>query len=356
MNEQVQPILDALRSRHNDRRLHVFDVRIGRAADGVVELAGRVLERENLNALRRELAVKLPAVRVDDSAVAVLEREPRTMRVVATNLTDLHVEPSFLSEMLTQVTNGTELEILEDREKWCFVRQRDGYMGWAYTAFQEPAPATPVKFTHVVAMHSAHVHATARPRGGAEPLTRLPGGTFVRAADPRDADAAIGNINDNIWIKIQPVGARLPGGYVLLQELRPLSWLPLPAGSARGAMIWDARHLIGVYYLWGGCTGWGIDCSGLAQLVHKLNGYAIPRDCDLQFAAGKAVEPPFRAGDLLYFHNEARTKVGHVGIATGDGWRIIHSSRSRNGVYEEDVQVNENLRASYAGARTFLPA
>ena len=121
-------------------------------------------------------------------------------------------------------------------------------------------------------------------------------------------------------------------------------------------IIWDARRMTGVYYLWGGCTGWGIDCSGLAQLTHKLSGYTLPRDCDLQFAAGKPIEgPPFRAGDLLYFWNEARTKMGHVGIATGDGWNIIHSSRGRNGVYEEDVQASENLRGSYAGARTFLP-
>jgi hypothetical protein len=33
---------------------------------------------------------------------------------------------------------------------------------------------------------------------------------------------------------------------------------------------------------------------------------------------------------------------------------MIHSSRSRNGVYEEDLQKNEGYRNVFAGARTFL--
>ena len=35
---------------------------------------------------------------------------------VATNLTDLHREPSFLSEMLTQILNGMTMEVLEEQE------------------------------------------------------------------------------------------------------------------------------------------------------------------------------------------------------------------------------------------------
>lgn len=341
MREQVEPILASLASRWADRRLHVFDVRIAGAGDGVVELAGRVLERANLDALRREMAAKIPAIRVDDSGVVVLQRQPKVMRVIATNLTDLHAEPSFLSEMLTQVTNGTELEILEEREKWSFVRLRDGYMGWALARFLGEL-VDPLAFTHIVSAPTTFVRADADDAGF--PLTRVLAGTSLCVTQVR-----------GLWARFQPIGAMLPGGWLPLRDLRKFAALPLAHDEAGRQIILDARELMGTYYLWGGCTAWGIDCSGLAQLCHRLSGYEIPRDSDMQFVAGRPVGEPFAAGDLLYFHNEARTKIGHVGIATGAGWNMIHSSRSRNGVYEEDAAANESLRSSFAGARSFLP-
>src|SRR3989442_1574350 len=73
--------------------------------------------------------------------------------IVAANLTDLHREPSFLSEMLMQVFNGAVLEILEVKDRWCFVRQSDGYQGWAHRPYltTPPAPAA----THIVSSASA---------------------------------------------------------------------------------------------------------------------------------------------------------------------------------------------------------
>ena len=119
-------------------------------------------------------------------------------------------------------------------------------------------------------------------------------------------------------------------------------------------MIADARRLFGVYYLWGGNSAFGTDCSGLTFLLHRLSGYAIPRDAALQFPAGSVVEPPFKMGDLLFFRSDSdANRIGHVGISTG-GWNMIHSSRSRNGVYEEDVQASENLTRTFAGAKCFV--
>jgi hypothetical protein len=36
------------------------------------------------------------------------------------------------------------------------------------------------------------------------------------------------------------------------------------------------------------------------------------------------------------------------------GWRMLHSSRARNGVYRDDVQAVPHLRDAFAGARTFV--
>jgi gamma-D-glutamyl-L-lysine dipeptidyl-peptidase len=340
MSDHIEKVLADVAARYNDRRLHVCNVSIDAAEEGAVKLAGRVLEAAYLEAIRQSLP---PGVRIDATGVQVLRNgaQTRTM-TVATNLTDLHVEPSFLSELLTQVTNGVTLEILEEKDKWAFVRQRDGYLGWAYLPYLAHAP--PINPTHIVSAPTKPIYAEGKTPP--EPLSRLLGGTAVEVTRI-EHDCA----------HVRLAGPMLPKGWIPRQHLRALQSLPLAAADARRQMIDDARQFRGVYYLWGGGSAFGIDCSGLAQLIHRLSGYTIPRDADLQFAAGREVQGDnFQPGDLLFFtgdHN--RRKISHVGISTG-GWNMIHSSRFHNGVYEDDVQQRPHLRDNFAGARTFLPA
>ena len=112
--------------------------------------------------------------------------------------------------------------------------------------------------------------------------------------------------------------------------------------------------MIGVPYLWGGISGNGIDCSGFARLLHKWVGVEIPRDADMQHATAQSVEPPFEAGDLLFFRESgSERQITHVGVSLG-GWNMIHSSRRRNGVYMDDVQQREPLKQIFVSAGSFL--
>ena len=105
-------------------------------------------------------------------------------------------------------------------------------------------------------------------------------------------------------------------------------------------------------YLWGGRSPWGIDCSGLAQMVYKIFGVKLPRDSSSQIRCGEPVEHlgDTRTGDLLFFHS-ARDGSSHVGIKLRGG--VLHSSASvrldkvnENGVeHMETGKLTHKLKA-----------
>ncbi|GCD91986.1 C40 family peptidase [Nocardioides sp. LS1] len=121
----------------------------------------------------------------------------------------------------------------------------------------------------------------------------------------------------------------------------------LPA--TRTGLRRTARSFLGLYYLWGGLSGFGLDCSGLTWLDYRLHGTRIPRDALPQSQHGRRTAP--HVGDLLFYASDGL--VHHVSMYVGDGL-MIHAPRTG-----EQVQVvsfeQEPLRSEYAGARRYLP-
>lgn len=335
MIEKIDALLNDISARFSDRRTQLFDVRKASFDGHQLCLEGRVLDEACLQTTIRSFRDCFADLNLDTSTVRVLRKPSPCMAYVKTNLTSLHAEPSWLSEMLSQNTYGSPLEILEEQGRWAFVRQSDGYLGWMYhpylTKIPSPSP------THIVSVPVTPVYA--EPDAQSALHSRLVGGTFVQIVSTRGTWA---EIDANAW------------GWVALSDLCALDHLPQSPAARRKQIAEDAVRLIGVPYLWGGSSVNGIDCSGLAQLVHRWVGLTIPRDADQQYLAGKIIEPPFQPGDLLFFgeKGEARS-ITHVAISLGE-WHIIHSSRSRNGVYLDDVQEVEHLRESFYGAATYL--
>ena len=79
-------------------------------------------------------------------------------------------------------------------------------------------------------------------------------------------------------------------------------------------------------YLWGGRSPFGVDCSGLTQMLFLVSGIKLPRDAWQQAELGKPVEliGLSATGDLAFFDND-EGRIVHVGIVLENN-RILHAS------------------------------
>lgn len=221
-------------------------------------------------------------------------------------------EPDDRAEQVTQWLLGETAEVLERRPKWVRLRfHHDGYEGWvdlkqlAWTT--EAPPEKPVRsieqFVHVSTASGVMLvpfgavlpdYSAGRFRIGADTLS-FPGRTTA-----------------------QPNGTPVMRMLALKDQ-----WLNTP-------------------YLWGGRSPFGVDCSGLTQMLFLAGGLRLPRDAWQQAELGLEVPALHRAvtGDLAFFHNDAG-RVVHVGIVLEDH-RILHASgRVRIDLLDEQGIFNE---------------
>jgi hypothetical protein len=335
MPDAVQLFLNDFARRIGDRRLNVFDVKAEEEMPGQVGLSGRILDEAFFNELRSSLESHFPAAQFDFAGVCVLRKSPPRILTVSTNLSGLYAGPSWQAEMLSQVFYGWKLELLEENGSWAFVRLVDGYLGWVYRPYLTESPSPDP--THLVIAPATYVR-------GDSSLSSPIVGRFVCGTPLQVVkwNGLFAEIDAQVW------------GWVTASELRAFEDLPKTPAERRGLISSDAARLTGVPYLQGGCSAMGIDASGYSHLLHRLVGVRIPRDADLQFEAGRKIEPPYQVGDLLFFDKSGQNhSATHVAVSLG-GWRIIHASQERNGVYYDDVQDVDYLKKNFLGACTFL--
>ncbi|MBZ9701181.1 MULTISPECIES: NlpC/P60 family protein [unclassified Mesorhizobium] len=231
---------------------------------------------------------------------------------------DIRKAPRPDAGVNTQALFGDDVLVFENREGWAWIQaERDGYVGYVADAMLGGRDHA---LTHIVSVPRTFLYPG--------PDLRLPIAgqlsmgstvTVTGSAETRGTHYAV-----------------LPSGEAIIAgHLRPLS-------NVAADYVSVAEMFLGTPYLWGGVSGFGIDCSGLVQLAMRMAGADVLRDSDMQAQSiGEPLDPGpdysgLRRGDLVFWK-------GHVAIMT-DAETMIHANGhtmlvSREGLKEAVARI-----------------
>lgn len=219
------------------------------------------------------------------------------------SLVPLRSEPSDRSEMSSQLLFGDHFTILENTDKWLrILTAHDEYEGWidckqyeeiedaAFVALQDLNTILGISVTHIVTKTSSN-----------EKLHLIAGSNIPNTLDK--------------FFYLRDTKYKLEG-----ETVSPAK------DKFRSGVTEVAMFYLNAPYLWGGKSVFGIDCSGLTQMVFRQFGIKLRRDAYQQAEQGELVGflQEAKAGDLAFFDNE-EGRITHVGMML-DNERIIHAS------------------------------
>lgn len=163
------------------------------------------------------------------------------------------------------------------------------------------------KASAVIVISGAMVASPTLPASAAAPGTRARSAPSValavRVAPPSAAQAPLapqtfGNIRFDGVAKVPPA-PRVAVRPTELPVSRSTTRVPPPAPASRsGKALSIAASLAGIYYVYGGTTPAGFDCSGYTQYVFGKAGISLPRTAEAQRQASTRVTNP-QPGDLV---------------------------------------------------------
>ena len=191
----------------------------------------------------------------------------------------LRKEPNTKSAMVKMMHEDDRLHVVAYADKWYKVETRDGSKGYVYKSFTtQTPPPTPTP-------------------------TPTPRPTATKSSRSSRYTGTTGNVNK----------------------------LPKITGKNGESIVNIAASLLGVRYVYGGCSRKGIDCSGLVKYCYAQIGISVPHGANMicNRSGVSVARSDLRLGDVICYDYGSRCK--HVAIYAGGG-QVIHASQSRGRV------------------------
>lgn len=217
----------------------------------------------------------------------------------------------LIGRACTQALLGEPVVVVSQRDEWTEVRLPlqpgpvgSDYVAWIPTAHLTEPSATPDEWS--VLSHRLVV-ATPYSRNDHRVVV-LSAGSLVEVVEHRPDETII----------------RTP--YGVMVTARPSTYRD--SDTSQPALA-PAQAFLGLPYVWAGLSGFGVDCSGLVHLAHRVAGLVVPRDVEEQSAAGCRVDPSdAQPGDIVTFHRRGDRRRHHVGITIGPAGWMLHAPRT----------------------------
>ena len=259
---------------------------------------------KRLNAFRPDLA----DMRLAELLSATRFVAGRVMQI-CDPVADIRREPRPDAPVDSQGLYGEKVLVFEDHEGWCWVQlQTDGYVGYMAHNALTSRLTNP---THIVSAPRTFLYPGPDMKYPVTAVLSMGTGLSVASEAETRGTKYFGLASGEYIIAAHTIGA----------HNRPHD--PVAVAS----------RLLETPYLWGGRSGFGIDCSGLVQLSHALCGRSLQRDSDmLRNGAGTLIgqgadHPPLMRGDLVFWK-------GHVAMME-DETMMIHASGHTMSVVRE---------------------
>lgn len=248
-----------------------------------------------LNAFRPDLADSRLKGHVDAAHFA----QGQPARVVLP-VADMRPAPRGDAGIDTQLLFGEEVRLFDEQGGWSWVQSvRDGYVGYVPDATLALGTVEP---SYVVTVPRSYVYCRDDLKS-----PRIEGLSMGSAVEVTGFSETRGT----------RYAALASDGFMIASHLRPV-------GEFAADPVAVAETMEHAPYLWGGTSGFGVDCSGLVQLSMRMAGRPVLRDTDMQERSiGEPLDPGqghsnLRRGDLVFWK-------GHVAIMV-DEHMTIHAS------------------------------